>query len=67
VKHEDAVGVLNGASGGGAMTRSGAPGEQAIQSFANEQLGFGVHARSGFVENQESAGSMGKEGARAQN
>jgi len=52
VKHEDAVGVLNGAQAV-RDDESGAPGEQAIQSFANEQLGFGVHARSGFVENQE--------------
>src|SRR5216684_762515 len=52
VKHEDAVGVLNGAQAV-RDDESGAPGEQAIQSFANEQLGLGVHARSGFVENQE--------------
>src|SRR5216684_3882987 len=52
VKHEDAIGVLNGTQAV-RDDESGAPGEQAIQSFANEQLGLGVHARSGFVENQE--------------
>ena len=31
----------------------GPAGKQTIQGFANEQLGLGVHARSGFVENQE--------------
>src|SRR5260370_25678409 len=52
VEYEDAIRVLNGAQ----PVRdyeSGAPGEQTIQSFANQQFGLGVHARSCFVENEE--------------
>src|SRR5712671_3786028 len=52
VEYEDAVRVLNGAEAVRDDQRR-APGEQTIQSFANEQLGLGVHARSGFVQNQE--------------
>src|SRR5260370_40314460 len=52
VEYEDAVRVLNGAQPVRDY-QSGSPGEQTIQSFANEQLGLGIHAGSGFVENQE--------------
>src|SRR5229473_4937525 len=52
VEYEDAVGVLNGAQPVSDY-QCGAAREQTIQSFANEQLSLGVHARSGFVENQE--------------
>src|SRR5260370_344531 len=31
----------------------GASGEQAVQGFADLQLGLGIHAGGGFVENQE--------------
>ena len=52
VEDENAVGVLNGAQAMGDDER-GAAGEQAVERFANQQLGFGVHAGGGFVENQE--------------
>src|SRR5260370_18759820 len=52
VEYEDAVRVLNGAEAVRDDQRR-APGEQAIQSFANEELGLGVHPRSGFVQNKE--------------
>ena len=52
VEDQDAVGVLNGAE---AMSddQRGAAGEKAIERVADEQLGFGVDAGSGFVEDQE--------------
>jgi len=52
VEYEDAVGVLNGAE---TMRddQSSAATEQAVESFADLQLGFGVHAGGGFVEDQE--------------
>src|SRR5260370_9862559 len=52
VECEDAVRVLNGAQPVRDY-QGGSRGEQTIQSFANEQLGLGIHAGSGFVENQE--------------
>src|SRR6266852_2663337 len=52
VNREDAGGALNGAQPV-CEDEGGAPGEQTIQRFANEELGLGVHARSGLVENQE--------------
>src|SRR5437899_5243830 len=52
MEYEDAIRVLNRAKAVGDY-QCGAAGEQTIQSFANEQLGLGVHARSGFVQNQE--------------
>src|SRR2546426_1346466 len=52
VKDEDAIGVLNGAEAVRNDERS-ASGEQAVQRLADLQLGFGIHAGGGFVENQE--------------
>src|SRR5215472_10748860 len=52
VEYEDAVCVLDGAQAVRDDKRSTA-GEQAAQGFANLQLGFRIHARRGFVKNQE--------------
>ena len=52
VKDENARSVLNGAQAMGDDERS-ASGEQAVERFANLQFGFGVYARSGFIQNQE--------------
>src|SRR5438445_12873429 len=52
VKHEDAVGMLDGAETMRDDQR-GSAGQQAIQRFSNEQLGLGVHAGGGFVEDEE--------------
>src|SRR5712692_2145902 len=52
VEDEDAIGVLNGAEAVRNDER-GASREQAVQRFADLQLGFGIHAGGGFVENQE--------------
>ena len=52
VKHQDAVGVLNGAQPVGNHKR-GPSGEQAVQRFADLQFCFGIHAGSGFVQNKE--------------
>jgi len=35
------------------MTRAVRPESKRFRASRNEQLGLGVHARSGFVENQE--------------
>jgi len=52
VEDEDAVSVLNGAE---AMCddQGGASTEQAVEGIANQQLGFGVDAGGGFVEDEE--------------
>src|SRR5271170_7359354 len=52
VEDEDARSVLNGAQ---AMRddEGGAAGEEAVERFANLQLGFCVDARGGFVEDEE--------------
>src|SRR5882762_2394700 len=52
VEDEDAVGVLDGAQAMG-DDQSGAPGEQAAESFANEKFRFRVHAGGGFVKDEE--------------
>ena len=52
VEHQDAVGVLNSAQAMGDDQR-GASQEQAVERVADEHFGLGVHARSGFVENEE--------------
>src|SRR5882724_4210485 len=52
VEYQNAIRMLNGAQPMSNHER-GAPGQQAVQRFTNEQLCFGVHARGGFVENQE--------------
>src|SRR5271170_3180301 len=52
VEYEYAVGVLNGAEAVG-DDHGGTSAEQAIEGFADLQLGFGVHTGSGFVENQK--------------
>src|SRR6266446_1825183 len=52
VEYEDAIRMLNCAETMRDHER-GSTGEQAVQRFANEQLCFGIHAGSGFVENQE--------------
>ena len=52
VEDKDAVRVLNGAQA--VRDHHGrAAFEQAVERFSNHQFGFGVHARSGFIENQE--------------
>src|SRR5580700_8342152 len=52
VKNEDARCVLNGAQ---AMSdhQRGTSGKEAVESFANLQLGFGVNAGSCFVKDEE--------------
>src|ERR1700682_335894 len=52
VKYEDAIRMLNGAETMGDHER-GSSREQTVQRFANEELCFGVHAGSGFIENQK--------------
>src|ERR1700682_2141864 len=52
VKYEDAIRMLNSAETMRDHER-GSTREQTVQRFANEELCFGVHARSGFIENQE--------------
>src|SRR5580704_8002226 len=52
VEDEDAVGVLDGAESMRDDER-GAAAEEAAERFANLKFGFGVHARSGFVEDKE--------------
>ena len=52
MEHQDAVGVLNSAQAMGDDQR-GASQEQAVERVADEHFGLGVHARSGFVENEE--------------
>ena len=52
VKNEDAVGVLDGAEAMGNY-ESGATREQTVQRFTNKQFGFGIHAGSRFIQNQE--------------
>src|SRR2546430_8190980 len=51
-EHEDAVGMLDGAETMRDDQR-GSAGQQAIQRFSNEQLGLGVHAGRGLIEDEE--------------
>src|ERR1700733_2287737 len=52
VEDEDAVGVLNSAE---AMRddECGAAAEEAVERFADQEFGFGIDARCGFVEDEE--------------
>src|SRR5438309_2511747 len=52
VEHENAIGVLNGAEPMRNNQR-GTATEQAVQGVADLQLGFGVHARSSFIKDEE--------------
>src|SRR5260370_13808307 len=61
VEHQDAVGVLDGAQAMGNDQRR-ASEEQAVERVAGQHFGLGVHARSGFVENEEAR--MLRQGAR---
>src|SRR5260370_5484954 len=58
VEDEDAVSMLNGAEAVRDDER-GAAAEQAVEGIADLQFGFGVHARGGFVEDEE-AGIVGE-------
>src|SRR6267142_2009389 len=61
VEDEDTIGVLDGAE---AMRddQRGAAAEQAVEGIADLQLGLGVHAGGGFVEDKEAR--IVREGAR---
>src|SRR5260370_2874292 len=52
VEDEDAVGVLNGAESMRDDQR-GAAAEKAVECIADLQLGLGIHAGGGFVEDEE--------------
>src|SRR5690242_18782225 len=52
MEYENSVGMLDGAEAMG-NDDGRASRQQPVQSFADHQLGAGVHAGSGFVENQE--------------
>src|SRR5260370_35296726 len=58
VEDEDAVSMLNGAEAVRDDER-GAAAEKAVEGIADLQFGFGVHARGGFVEDEE-AGIVGE-------
>src|SRR5229473_8434659 len=58
VEDEDAVSMLNGAEAV-RDDECGAAAEQAVERIADLQFGFGVHARGGFVEDEE-AGIVGE-------
>ena len=61
VEYENAVCMLDGAEP--VRDDDGrASGEQPVEGFANQQLRFRIHARSGFVEDQEFG--IVREGAR---
>ena len=49
VKHQDAIGVLDGAQAMGDY-EGGAARQEAAEGFANQQFSFRVDAGSGFVE-----------------
>ena len=51
VEDEDAVGVLNGAQAVGDH-HGRAAGQQPVERFADQQLGLGIDAGGGFVEDQ---------------
>ena len=52
MKYQNLIGVLNGAEPV-SDDQGGSAGQQAAQGLANLQLGFRVHAGSGFIQNQE--------------
>src|SRR5580765_5198012 len=52
VEYQNAIGVLNGAEAVSDY-QCGAAGQQFVQRFADQELGLGVHAGSGFIQNKE--------------
>ncbi len=52
VEDQDPVGILDGAQTMCDHDR-GAPGQQAVQGFADHHLGSRIHAGGGFVQNQK--------------